>query len=117
MGLKKDLTLLNRFADNPYEATYRPEKEMKRLFIGLMVTLPLFLGFCCEFYILVSGPLFIYWVITFLKAKEYWKELGWKKIWLYLPTAIMAIIGVLFAVEKVLPVSIGWFFRQVLGFK
>ncbi len=117
MGLKKDLTTLNKFADNPYEATYRPEKELKRLFIGLMVTLPIFLGFCCEFYILISGPLFIYWVITFFKVKEYWKEIGWKKIYLYLPTIIMAVLGIFLAMQKALPRSIGWVFREVLGFK
>lgn len=32
MGLKKDLKRLAQFSDNPYEAQYRPEKEMKKLY-------------------------------------------------------------------------------------
>lgn len=116
MGLKKDLKKLAQFSDNPYEAQYRPEKEMKKLYAGLLITLPIFLGFCCEFYILVSGPLFIYWIITFLKSKEYWKELGWKMLWYYLPMAFMGILGLFFAMDHTL-VRLGGSFFRLLGFK
>ncbi len=116
MGLKKDLKKLARFSDNPYEAQYRPEKEMKKLYILLLITLPIFLGFCCEFWILISGPLFIYWIITFLKGREYWKELGWKMLWYYLPMVLMGILGLFFAMDHTLVHLCGKFFR-FLGFK
>lgn len=116
MSLKKDFKKLNEFTDNPFDATYRPEKEMKRFFIGLMVTLPFFIGFCCEFYILVSGPLFIYWIVMYVKAWEYWKALKWKKIWFILPTVLCAALGIYLCATKGLLVAIGWFFRNVLGF-
>ncbi len=116
MSLKKDFKLLNEFADNPYEAKYRPEKEMKRFVVGLLVTLPFFLGFCCQFYILIAGPLFIYWIVMYAKAWEYWKEFKWKKIWFILPTVIMTILGLYLALTSTLVNAVGWFFRTVLGF-
>ncbi len=116
MGLKKDLKRLAQFSDNPYEAQYRPEKEMKKLYAGLLITLPIFLGFCCEFYILISGPLFIYWIITYLRGREYWKDLGWKMLWYYLPTVFMALLGLYFAADHTL-VRLGGSFFRLLGFK
>lgn len=116
MGLKKDLRELAKFSDNPFDATYRPEKEMKKLFAGLMVTLPLFMGFCCEFYILIAGPLSIYWIIMYARSVEYWKALGWKMRWFIIPTVIMACVGLYLMATKGLLVAIGWFFREVLGF-
>ncbi len=116
MGLKKDLKSLAQFSDNPYDAKYRPEKEMKRLYAGLLITLPIFLGFCCEFWILVSGPIFIYWIIMYSRGREYWKDLGWKMIWYYLPTAVMALIGLYLAFEHTL-VKLGESFFRMLGFK
>lgn len=116
MGLKKDLKRLADFSDNPYDAQYRPEKEMKRLYVGLLLTLPIFLGFCCQFWILVSGPLFIYWIIMYVRGREYWKDLGWKMVWYYLPATIMALVGLYFAFDQTLVELCGKFFR-LLGFK
>lgn len=114
MGLKKDLTVLGKFSDNPYDADYRPEKEMRRLFIGLMITLPIFLGFFCQFYILASGPLFIYWIITFVTARRFWKDLGWKMCWYYLPAAAMAVLGLYFAFNTTLIRFIGWLINKFM---
>lgn len=116
MGLKKDLTTLTNFSNNPHEATYRPEKEMKRLYVGLLLTLPIFLGFCCEFYILASGPIFIYWIVTYFNGREYWKDLGWKMRWYYLPMIPMALIGILFAFNHTL-VNLGGMLFRFIGFK
>lgn len=116
MGLKKDLKTLSQFAENPYEASYRPEKEMKRLFVGLMITLPIFLGFCCQFYILASGPLFIYWIVMFFRAREFWKELGWKMLWFYLPTVLMTVLGIYFAIEQSLVHAVGWIVNHFMFF-
>ncbi len=115
MGLKTDLTRLATFADNPYDAKYRPEKEMKRLFVLLMITLPLFLGFSSGFFILATGPLFIYWVVIYFRAIEYWKALKWK-MWIYVvPTIILTIVGLLLAFTQVLFQAVGWLF-DLMGF-
>ena len=117
MSLKRDLKALADFSENPYDAKYRPEKEMKRLFIGLLLTLPIFLGFCCQFYILISGPLFIYWIVIYFRAAEYWKELGWKLRWYILPTVAMTLFGLYLALSQNLVHAIGWFFTNVIFFK
>ena len=52
MGLRTDLKTLSKYADNPYDATYKPEKELKRFTILLLAILPFMLGYCCQFYIL-----------------------------------------------------------------
>ena len=116
MSLKRDLKTLADFNDNPYEATYQPKKEMIKLFIGLMITLPLFLGFCHNFAILAVGPLFIYWIVIYFRAAEYWKSLGWKRRWYYLPAIPLTILGLYLAMSGVLFEGIGMFFR-LLGFK
>lgn len=115
MGLRTDLTKLTQFADNPYDAKYRPEKEMKRLYILLMITLPLFLGFSSGFYILATGPLFIYWVVIYFKGAEYWKALKWK-MWIYVvPTIVLALVGLLLAFTRTLFGAVQWLF-DLMGF-
>lgn len=52
MSLKRDLKTLNEFTDNPYDAKYRPEKEMRKFFILLMILLPILLGLFRGFWIL-----------------------------------------------------------------
>ncbi len=108
MSLKKQLRVLTEFAENPYDAEYRPEKEMRSLFIKLMVTLPIFLGFCCQFYILISGPLFIYWIVLFVRTREFWKALGWKMRWRIIPTVVMAALGIFLAIQQYLVTFVGW---------
>lgn len=117
MSLKRDLKVLSEFSDNPYDAKYRPEKEMKKLFIGLMLTLPIFLGFCCQFYILISGPIFIYWIIIYVRAIDYWKDLGWKLRWYIIPTVIMGLLGLYLAFSQNLVHLIGWFIGDVIFYK
>lgn len=114
MGLKKDLKALTKFSDNPFEADYRPEKEMKRLFIGLQLSLPIFLGFCCQFYILVAGPLFIYWIVIFAKGREYWKDLGWKMRWYYIPTIFMTALGLFLAIQQYLVTGLFWLINNFM---
>lgn len=117
MSLKRDLKTLAQFSENPYDAKYRPEKEMKRLYIGLLLTLPLFLGFCCQFYILISGPLFIYWIIIYFRSAEYWKELGWKLRWYIIPTVIVAVFGLYLALSQALVKGIGWFISNYIFYR
>lgn len=117
MSLKRDLKTLAEFSDNPYDAKYKPKKEMMRLFVGLMITLPLFLGFSCQFYILISGPLFIYWIIIYFRAAEYWKELGWKLRWYILPAIPMTILGLYLALSQKLIELIGWFIGNVIFYR
>ena len=57
MSVKEMLTKLNNFSDNPYDAKYRPEKEMKILYAALLISLPILLGLCNGFFILAFGPL------------------------------------------------------------
>ncbi len=117
MGLKTDLKTLTDFADNPYDAKYRPEKEMKKLYALLLITLPIFLGFCCQFYILISGPIFIYWIVIYWRAVEYWKALGWK-LWKYhLPTVFVAIFGLYLAYTQYLVTGIGWFITNYIFYR
>ncbi len=97
MGLRTDLKKLSKYADNPYDATYKPEKELKRFTILLLAILPFMLGYCCQFYILAVGPLTIYWIIMFAKCCEYWKVIKWKRWKLFLPTAILGTIGLYLA--------------------
>ncbi len=116
MGLRKDLQSLSKYADNPYEAKYRPEKELKRFTVLLLVLLPFLLGYCCQFYILVVGPLSIYWFIMFAKCNEYWKVFKWKRWKLFLPTAILAIIGLYLAFSMKLVEAVDWVIAHWLGF-
>lgn len=115
-SLKKDIKKLQEFSDNPYDATYRPEKEMKRLYIGLMVTLPIFLGFCYGFGVLIAGPIFIYWIVFYARWYEYWKDLGWKKKWYFIPMLVMTFVGLILCATNSMFTLLGWFFRNVLGF-
>lgn len=108
MGLKQDLKTLNTFSDNPFDAKYRPEKEMKKLYILLLVTLPILLGFCCQFYILIAGPLSIYWIITYFHAKGYWKDLGWKAWKYHVPIAAVVLFGLYLAYTQYLVKGIGY---------
>ena len=117
MSLKSDLKALAKFSENPYDATYKPKKEMIRLYVGLMITLPIFLGFCCQFYILASAPIFIYWIVIYFRAAEYWKELGWKMRWYYIPAAIMTVFGLYLAISQNLVKGIGWLISNVWLFK
>lgn len=117
MSLKKDLKALADFSDNPYDAKYKPKKEMIRVFVGLMITLPLFIGFSCQFYILITGPLFIYWIIIYFRSVEYWKELGWKKRWYFLPAIPLTALGLYLAFTQALIKGIGWFFSHVIFFR
>ena len=117
MSLKKDLRTLAKFADNPYDADYQPKKEMIKLFIGLLVTLPLFLGFSCQFYILISGPLFIYWIVIYVRSAEYWKALKWKLRWYILPLIPLTLLGLYLALSQSLINWIGWFFTNVVFFR
>lgn len=117
MGLKSDLSALAKFADNPFDAKYRPEKEMKRLYALLLITLPLFLGFSSKFFILATGPLFIYWIVVYFRAIEYWKALKWK-MWIYVvPTIIMALFGLYLSFTELLFKIVGWFFGNVVFYK
>ena len=115
MSLKRDLKVLSDFNDNPHDAKYRPEKEMIKLFIGLMVTLPIFLGLCHNFAILAFGPLFIYWIVIYFRSAEYWKSLGWKRRWYYLPAIPMTLLGFYLAISGVLFSAIGSFFSLWFG--
>ncbi len=117
MSLKKDLKKLADFSDNPYDAEYKPKKEMIRLFVGLLITLPLFLGFSCQFYILISGPLFIYWIVIYFRAAEYWKELGWKLRWYILPIIPLIILGLYLALSQALINGIGWLISNVIFYR
>ena len=114
MGLKRQLKNLTEFSDNLYEAKYRPEKEMKALFSLLLITLPIFMGFFCQFYWLISGPLFIYWIFLYIKAWGFWKSLGWKRWWMVLPTVVMGIIGLILALTEALVRFIGWLINTFL---
>lgn len=115
MSLKRDLKVLSDFNDNPHDATYRPEKEMIKLFIGLMVTLPIFLGLCYKFFILAVGPLFIYWIVFYFRSAEYWKSLGWKRRWYYLPAIPLTLLGLYLAATGTLLGLIGSFFTLLFG--
>ena len=113
MSLKRDLKTLNEFTDNPYDAKYRPEKEMRKFFILLMILLPILLGLFRGFWILAAGPLSIYWIVMFVKSREYWKALGWKTIWWILPTVIMGIVGIVLAVTGAIFSFFGWIFNNL----
>ncbi len=117
MSLKKDLKTLAEFNDNPFDAKYRPVKEMRRLFIGLMITLPLFLGFSCQFYILITGPIFIYWIVIYVRAAEYWKALGWKLRWYILPMIPITVFGLYLAISQTLVKGVGWFISNVIFYR
>lgn len=117
MSLKKDLKALSEFSDNPYDAKYKPKKEMIRLFVGLLITLPLFLGFSCQFYILITGPLFIYWIVIYVRSAEYWKELGWKLRWYILPVIPLTVLGLYLAISQALVNGIGWFISNVIFYR
>lgn len=117
MGLRTDLKTLSTYADNPYDAKYRPEKEMRRLCALLLISLPIFLGLCCQFWILVAGPLSIYWFVTYFNALGYMKALGWKRWKFVLPTVVLAIFGLYLAFTNSLVEALGWFFTEIVFFK
>ncbi len=116
MGLRTDLKTLAKYADNPFDATYKPEKELKRLTVLLLALLPILLGYCCQFYILVVGPLSIYWFIMFAKCCEYWKIMKWKRWKLFLPTTILALIGLYLAFSMNLVNAVDWLIANWFGF-
>ena len=116
MSLKSTLKSLADYSANPYEAKYKPKKEMIKLFVGLMITLPIFLGLCSGFIILAAAPIFIYWIVMYFRAAEYWKDLGWKLRWYILPVIPLTILGLYFAIDKTLFNLIGVIFR-LIGFK
>lgn len=117
MSLKRDLKVLAEFSENPYEAKYRPDKEMNRLYAGLLITLPIFLGFCCQFYILISAPIFIYWIVVYVRAAEYWKELGRKLRWYIIPVVFVALFGIYLALSQNLVHLIGWFISNFVFYR
>lgn len=114
--MKRDIKKLQEFSDNPYDATYRPEKEMKRLFIGWLITFPLVIGFCNGFGFLVAGPLSIYWFVFYFGWLDFWKDLGWKKRWYFIPMIISTFVGIGLAMTSSMFALLGWFFTKVLGF-
>lgn len=116
MGLKKDLKLIADFIDNPYDAKERPEKQLRRLTIGLMIALPIFIGCCHGFGILVAGPLSIYWAIMYLRCREGWKAMNWRTLWLYLMTVASIALGVYFLIFNLVFGALQAFF-SLLGFK
>ncbi len=117
MSVKEMLTKLNNFSDNPYDAKYRPEKEMKILYAALLISLPILLGLCNGFFILAFGPLTIYWVVTYFRAKEYWKAFGWKMWKFHLPALGVGILGFVLAFTGALMKGIGWLFGNLIFYK
>ncbi len=117
MSAKELLTRLNNFSDNPYDAKYRPEKEMKILYAFLLITLPILLGLFNGFIILAVGPISIYWFITYFRAKEYWKSLGWKMWKFHLPTLAVGLFGIYLAISGGLIKAIGWLFNDIIFYK
>ncbi len=114
MGLKSDLQTLKTFSDNPYDAKYRPKKEMIKLYIRLQVWLLLLLGFSAQVYIIVTGPLSIYWIVFYWRSREYWKDLGWKMRYYYLPTLVTLIIGLFICIQQYFILGIEWFVNKYM---
>lgn len=114
MGLKRDLQTLKTFSDNPYDAKYRPKKEMIKLFIFLEISLLLLLGFSAQVYIIVTGPLSIYWIVIFWRSREYWKDLGWKMRYYYLPTLAVFILGLYLCIQQCFIKGIEWFVNKYM---
>lgn len=99
MGLKRDLRTLADFSDNPFDAKYRPKREMNKLFFLIQLWLLVLLGFSHGVCILITGPLSIYWIVVFVRARQYWKDLGRKMRFYYIPTAIVFILGLYLALS------------------
>ncbi len=114
MGLKSDLQTLKTFSDNPYDAKYRPKKEMIKLYIRLQVWLILLLGFSAQVYIIVTGPLSIYWIVIYWRSREYWKDLGWKMRYYYLPTIPVFLFGMYLCIQQYFILGIEWFVNRYM---
>ena len=116
MGIREEEKVVADVIDNPSDAKKRQEKQMGRGSRGLRITLPIFIGCCYGFGILVAGPLSIYWALMYLRCRKGWKAMKWRTLWLYLMTVASIALGVYFLLFNLVFGALQAFF-SLLGFK
>ncbi len=60
------------------------------------------------------GALSIYWVVMYWRSREYWKDLGWKMRYYYLPTFPVFILGMYLSIQQYFIKGIEWFINKYM---